>query len=212
MAYGRSACWHINNYKLLCILVDWAKFQTKANEAGWIMHGLLLDFQTDFNSSNRIDARIKIVCAIVAILAIMMFAHWQTALIFTLVCIMIAALSHIKLYFKHLIHPLYIVALISIIQPFTYGSTIIAKIPLLSIPIFFEGIWFGILIAARCTAAISILILLIHTTSIMEIIRALAWFHIPSILLDIALLMLRCVFLLFEEAEIIYKAQQSRCG
>lgn len=173
------------------------------------MHDLLL--QIDYNSSRRMDTRVKIICVIIAILAIIMFIHWQIVLIFTLVCISIA-ITHIKLYFKHLIHPLCIIVMISIIQPFTYGSTIIAITPLLSIPIFIEGIWFGIHILVRCTAAISVLIIFISTTPIMEIIKALAWFRVPSILLDIALLMLRCIFLLLEEAEIIYKAQQSRCG
>lgn len=160
------------------------------------------------------DARVKIVCAVAAILAVMIFARWQTALAITAACALIAAASRVKLrlYLKRLLNPLYIIIVISVIQPFTYGSTVIAKTPIFSLPIFAEGVWFGIIIASRCIAAISVLALLTQTTSIIEIVGALAWFHVPSVLLDITLLMLRCVFVLSEEAETIYRAQQSRCG
>lgn len=180
------------------------------------MHNHILNYELSEaqGSSKRMDARVKIVCAVTAILALMFFTHWQTALVLTAACIFIAALSHVKMqfYLRKLLYPSYIIAVISVIQLFTYGSTIIAKTPLLSLPIFAEGMWFGILIASRCIGAISVLALLTQTTPIVEIVKALAWFHVPSALLDITLLTLRCIFILSEEAETIHRAQESRCG
>lgn len=162
----------------------------------------------------RADARLKIVCAVAVIFSILALTHWQTALAVFLTCIFIASCSRVPLrsYFKSLLYPFYVIAVVSIIQPFTYGSTAIARTPVFSLPIFVEGIWFGMLIFSRCLAAVGVLALLIQTTSIIEVIGALEWFHVPSVLLDTALLMFRYIFVISEEAETIHRAQQSRCG
>lgn len=162
----------------------------------------------------RVDARIKVICAIVAILSLWVLVHWQTALAVFAACTFLAIFCGVPLksYFRGMLYPFYIIAVVALIHPFTYGSTVIARVPILSLPIFIEGAQFGILIFSRCLAAVSVLVLLIQTTSIVDVISALRWFRAPSILLDITLLMLRYIFVISEEAETIYRAQESRCG
>ncbi|MEM3162405.1 MAG: cobalt ECF transporter T component CbiQ [Candidatus Bathyarchaeia archaeon] len=181
------------------------------------MHSLHLNFdepQASESPLRKVDARLKIVCTVAVIFSILALSHWHTALAVFVACISIALCCKVPLkhYFKSLIYPFYIIAVVSIIQPFTYGSTAIARTPIFSLPIFVEGVWFGMLIFSRCLAAGGVLVLIIQTTPIIEVIGALEWFHVPSVLLDTALLMFRYIFVISEEAEIIHRAQQSRCG
>jgi cobalt/nickel transport system permease protein len=167
-----------------------------------------------YSSIRKLDARVKIVCAVFALFGVLTLAHWQTAMLVFASCMVLAFYSKVsmRLYLRRMLYPLYIIGFVSAVQPFTYGSTIVAMTPILSFPIFYEGLWFGLLIFSRCLAAVAILNLLISISSILEIIGALAWFRAPSVLLDLALLMFRYIFVISEEAERIYNAQKSRCG
>ncbi|MCS7095779.1 MAG: cobalt ECF transporter T component CbiQ [Candidatus Bathyarchaeota archaeon] len=179
------------------------------------MHSLDFDgLQASNSPLRRADARLKIVCTIAVILSILALTHWQTALAVFAACVFIALCCKVPLrpYFKSLLYPFYIITVISIIQPFTYGYTAIARTPVFSLPIFVEGVEFGMLIFSRCLAAVCVLVLLVQTTPIIEVMGALERFHVPSVLLDTALLMFRYIHVISEEAEAIHRAQQSRCG
>jgi cobalt/nickel transport system permease protein len=181
------------------------------------MHSIHFEFADQleaYSSIRRLDARVKIVCTFTALLGILTLAHWQTATLVFASCLVLAfyGRASMKRYLRRMLYPLYIIAFVSVLQPFTYGSTIVATTPLFPLPIYSEGLWLGLLIFARCLAAVAILNLLICVSPVLEIIGALEWFHVPSALLDVALLMFRYIFVVFEEAERIYNAQQSRCG
>lgn len=162
----------------------------------------------------KLDPRVKLVCAIAAIIAVLFTQHWQIAMLVlaSSLIVVIAYKVPLRLFTRRMLYPMYIIAIIAAIQPFTYGSTLIYKTPLLSFPIYLEGVHFSFLIFTRCMAAVTILNLLVITTPLMDIMKTLAWFHVPSVLLDTALLMLRYIFVLSDEAERIHKAQETRCG
>ncbi|MEM0216034.1 MAG: cobalt ECF transporter T component CbiQ [Candidatus Bathyarchaeia archaeon] len=162
----------------------------------------------------KLDPRVKLICAITAIIAVLFTPHWQIAMLFlasTLIAVAIYKIP-LRLFMRRMLYPTYIIAVISAIQPFTYGATLIYKTPLFSLPIYLEGLHFSFLIFTRCMAAIAVLNLLVITTPVMDIMRALAWFRVPSVLLDTALLMFRYIFVLSDEAERIHRAQEARCG
>ncbi len=172
---------------------------------------------SDSNSDLRVhglDARVKLVCAVVAIFAVVFMVHWQTTLIILGSSIALAVYSHasLKTYLKRLLYPSYIIILVAIIQPFTYGSTIIATVPGLSLNIFQEGVAFGILVFTRALAAVSVLNLLILVTSMETIMDSLHWFKVPTIILDTMTLMYRYISIISEESGRMRKAQESRLG
>ncbi|MEM1872495.1 MAG: CbiQ family ECF transporter T component [Candidatus Nezhaarchaeales archaeon] len=90
---------------------------------------------------------------------------------------------------------------------FTYGSTVVFSIVF---PVYSEGLLLSILIFTRCLATVTILNLLISTTSIISVLGALAWFRVPSALLDTTLLTLRFFFVISREASRMYRAQKAR--
>jgi cobalt/nickel transport system permease protein len=170
---------------------------------------------SDGNSPlHKLDARIKIVCAVAAVFCIVLLSHWELAALFFAVCLCLVLYSRasMKVYLKRLLLPITIIILVSIIQPFTYGSTVIAHVPGLMLPIYQQGIIFGILIFTRCLAAVAVLNFLILVTPITTVMDSLAWFRIPSIVIDTMMLMFRYIFVLSEESTRMYRAQESRCG
>jgi cobalt/nickel transport system permease protein len=174
-----------------------------------------LEEYTEGNSSlHRSDARVKLICAVIAVFSIVFLTHWELPLLFLFICfgLVVYSKASLKIYSKRLLYTLSFITLIAVIMPFTYGSTIIARVPLLTLPIYQQGIYFGILVFTRCIAAVSVLNLLILVTPLTNVMNSLSWFHIPSVIIDTMYLMFRYIGLLSEESTRMYRAQASRCG
>jgi cobalt/nickel transport system permease protein len=173
-----------------------------------------LDEYSENNSFHKLDARIKIICAFAAVFGIVILSHWQMALLafITCLCFVLYSKSSLKVYLRRLLYPIYIIVFVAVIQPFTFGSSVIATVPGLSLPIYQEGISFAVLIFTRCLAAVAVLNLLILVTPITTLLDSLGWFRIPSVIIDTMLLMFRYVSIISEESARMHKAQESRCG
>ncbi|GEM_PF-229477 len=162
---------------------------------------------------HRFDARIKFICAIVAVFGAVALTHSEFAVIPIIVCVVLVifARASLKSYFKRLLYPLSIALVVAVVQLFT-GTTVVATIPYLGWHIYSQGIAFAILIFARVLAAASILNLLITITPMETLMDSLSWFRVPSVILDTMMLMYRYISVVSEEKARIYKAQESRCG
>jgi cobalt/nickel transport system permease protein len=179
------------------------------------MYNVNLEEYTEGNSAlHRLDARIKLICAVSAIFCAVFLTHWYLPLLFFAACfgLVLYSRASLKVYFKRLLMPISLIAFIGLIMPFTYGSTVIARFPFLALPIYREGIYFGMLVFTRCIAAISVLNMLILVTPITTVMDSLAWFRVPSVIIDTMLLMFRYIGILSEESTRMYRAQASRCG
>jgi cobalt/nickel transport system permease protein len=178
------------------------------------MHVHLEDYSEGNSPLHRLDARIKVICVAAAVFCIVLLSHWELALLFFATCLGLVFYSKasMKVYLKRLFYPISIIIFVSVIQPFTYGSTIVATVPGLMLPIYQQGIFFGILIFARCLAAVAVLNLLILVTPITTVMDSLAWFRVPSVIIDTMMLMFRYISVLSEESTRMYRAQESRCG
>ena len=64
----------------------------------------------------------------------------------------------------------------------------------------------------RCISAVSVLNVLILVTPITTVMDSLAWFRVPSVIIDTMMLMFRYIGILSEESTRMYRAQASRCG
>jgi len=161
----------------------------------------------------RFDARIKFICAIVAVFGAVALTRSEFAVVPIIVCVVLVvfARASLKGYFKRLLYPLSIALVVAVVQLFT-GTTVAATIPYLGWHIYSQGISFAILIFARVLAAASILNLLITITPMETLLDSLSWFRVPSVILDTMMLMYRYISVVSEEKARIYKAQESRCG
>ncbi len=164
--------------------------------------------------AKKLDARIKVVCAIIVLFEILVLTRWHIAALVFVSCLVLALFCRVpmKLYLQRLIYPTSMIVLVSVLQALTPNSmtTAVALLPPLSINL--EGLQFGLALFTKCLAAVAVLNLLTCTSTTLEILSALRWLRTPSALLDLALLTLRCVFLLWEEAQRVHRAQESRCG
>ena len=161
-----------------------------------------------------LDARIKLVIAVTAIFGVVLMVHWQTTLIILggSVALVFYSRASMRVYLKRLLYPSYIIILVAIVQPFTYGSTVAAVVPGLGLPVFQEGISFGILVFARALAAVSVLNLLVLVTTMETLMDSLRWFKVPAVILDTMMLMYRYIAIISEESARMRKAQESRLG
>jgi cobalt/nickel transport system permease protein len=178
------------------------------------MHTDLEEYSEGNSVLHKLDARVKVVCAFAAVFGIVILSHWQMALLALIACLglVLYSRSSLRLYLRRLLYPIYIIVFVSVIQPFTFGSNVIAILPGLSLPIYQEGVSFAILIFTRCLAAVAVLNLLILVTPITTLLDSLAWFRIPSVIIDTMMLMFRYVSIISEESARMHKAQESRCG
>jgi cobalt/nickel transport system permease protein len=163
---------------------------------------------------HKLDARIKIICSFAAIVGVVVLSHWQMPLLVLFTCLALAIYSRAPMitYLKRLLYPTYILIFVAVIQPFTFGSTPIATVPWLSLPIYQEGVSFGILVFTRALSAVAVLNLLILVTPMEKVLDSLRWFRIPTTITDTMMLMFRYISLLSEESARIRKAQESRLG
>ena len=166
------------------------------------------------SSPNTLDARIELICAVIAIFGVVVMVHWQTPLIIFggSIALVVYNRASLRVYLKRLLYPSYIIILVAIVQPFTYGSIVAVVVPGLSLPVFQEGISFGILVFARAFAAVSVLNLLVLVTPMETIMDSLRWFRVPSVILDTMMLMYRYIAIVSEESARMRKAQESRLG
>ena len=174
----------------------------------------LEEYTEGHSALHKLDARVKLACAITAIFCIVFLTQWYMPLVFFAICfgLVLYSRASLSVYVKRLFIPISLIAFIGVIMPFTYGSTIIARVPLLTMPIYSQGIYFGVLVFTRCISAVSVLNLLILVTPITTVMDSLAWFHVPSVIIDTMVLMFRYIGLLSEESTRMYRAQASRCG
>ena len=165
-------------------------------------------------SPNGLDARVKLIIAVAVIFGVVFMVHWQTTLVVLAASIALVFYSRmsLKTYLKRLLYPSYIIVLVAVVQPFTYGSTVSAIVPGLGLPVFQEGITFGILVFSRALAAISVLNLLVFVTPMETLMDSLRWFRVPDVILDTMMLMYRYIAIVSEESSRMRKAQESRLG
>lgn len=162
---------------------------------------------------HSVDARAKLFACVVLIFAISSMVHYKIPLLIFAILIIISDIIGIpfKTTVQRLISPFFIVLMIFIVLIFTYGGEkIILNLYGLSIPIYSNGLYLGILIFARLIASILILNILIATTRIQDVLTAMRWFKVPKIFVDIMGMMIRYISLLSKEVVRMYNAQQSR--
>jgi len=75
-----------------------------------------------------------------------------------------------------------------------------------------DGLLEGLMIATRIIGAVSVIIALSFTTPFTDIMSGLSWFRVPKGLIEILMFAYRYIFVLLEDAEIIYSAQKNRLG
>ena len=75
-----------------------------------------------------------------------------------------------------------------------------------------DGLLEGVHIASRIAGGVTVLAVVGFSTPFTELMAALAWLKVPQVLIDVALFAWRYLFLLMEDAQVVYHAQRNRLG
>ena len=168
------------------------------------------------NLVTGIEARSKIAFAIVALVINLLSPTIYTPIAIALLCLvtLIAVGMPPKLLVLRLTIPLIMAAVVLITQIFFYGTNTLFTITLWGFNLvgYGEGLARGILIMCRVLGGVSLILLLSMTTPAHKLLLAAAWFKAPKILIELALLMYRYIFVLLEEIVTIKDAQKVRLG
>jgi cobalt/nickel transport system permease protein len=111
---------------------------------------------------------------------------------------------------RRLVAPWYFALVAFAVQLFLSGHTPLFQVgPLLATE---EGLARGTLLASKVIGGGAIVLALSVSTPLTELLAAAAWLRVPPVLIEIAALLYRYLFLLAEEAERIREAQTTRLG
>jgi cobalt/nickel transport system permease protein len=75
-----------------------------------------------------------------------------------------------------------------------------------------DGLLEGVHIVSRIAGGVTVLAVVGFSTPFTELMAALSWLKVPQVLVDVALFAWRYLFLLLEDAQVVYHAQRNRLG
>lgn len=168
------------------------------------------------NLLTGLDARVKLVTALAAIVCVVMSDNAALPAMVFVTCMGIMVLLQIpaRVVVPRLVLPLGIVAMLFLLRLFmTPGEALWTARPAgLVLTITVEGVRTGALLAARVAGAVSMVLLLGLVTPAHDVFRALLWMRAPHAWVEIAMLMYRYIFVLLDAASDMATAQKLRLG
>jgi cobalt/nickel transport system permease protein len=163
-----------------------------------------------------VDPRIRLLAAAL-LLALVISSRgsafpWQVAGI----CLPVALISGMqpRVLLLRLLHPLFIAGVILALKTFlgSEASVELFGVGTLSITGRPEGLREGLLITSRIMGAVSVALLLGQVMTFTETMAALAWLRVPRGLVDVSMFAWRSLFMLYDDAGVVYTAQKNRLG
>jgi cobalt/nickel transport system permease protein len=137
---------------------------------------------------------------------------WQVAGI----CLPVTLIAgmRVQILFLRLLHPLFIAVVILALKTFMGPGTTVDLVSTATFTITGhpDGLREGALIASRIMGAVSVAILLSQVMSFTETMAALAWLRVPRGLVDVSMFAWRSLFMLYDDAGVVYTAQKNRLG
>ena len=180
------------------------------------MHHFIRQPQNSDHLLTRCDARVKLLAA----LALLVMVISSKGILFPL---LIAGLSlsvcfamgvRPRLLAFRFAEPLFISVMVLLLKLFCSGSVPLfsCQIGGLDITGYRDGLLEGVRIASRIAGSVSLVALLGFSTSFTDLMAALAWLRVPSGFIEVALFAWRYLFVLFDDAQVVYAAQKNRLG
>jgi cobalt/nickel transport system permease protein len=168
------------------------------------------------SSLHRWDGRVKTVLFLSAIVVSTFLNHWY--LVASLWLVALISFRALNLPWRHLFIRIYIpfgiawLVFLSLI--FTNGSHALFVISLgpLNLTAYQEGLQLGFLIVFRIMTAVTLGSILSFSTPMIEILETLRLCKVPNLIIDLAAMMYRYVFILTETSHNMRRAQLSRMG
>lgn len=175
-----------------------------------------LDSYAHSNNLKNIDINFKVMFALLTMLVSLIATSPIVPLIiafFMSILIIFKARIPWKFYLKFLIIPFSFGLLTFIFMALFYGiGAPILNLGLFNLEITQRGLNLGLLLFTRIIGGFTCLAFLALTSPMTELFSVLEMFKIPKVVLEIAMLMYRYIFLFLDEAVIMYHSQETRLG
>ena len=163
-----------------------------------------------------IDARIKLLCAAAILSMVLTHQGVLFPLLVALLCL--SACASLRIPLKRLLvrfsEPAFIVVVLIALKVLFSGKEVIGTWHVLGMGITAhrDGLIDGLFLGARIISAVSVIAVLGFATPFTEFLDALAWLRVPKGFIEISTFAYRCIFLLLDDATVIYCAQKNRLG
>ncbi len=180
------------------------------------MHKLARQTISDGHPLAGIDPRVKVISTLVLLLMVISSDGFLFPLLMAAVSLVLCLTMRVKL--KSLLtrfaEPIFIAAMVVILKALFSGSHPLFSLTLfhMDITVYRDGLRQGLLIASRIGGAVSLVALLGFSTLFTDLMGALAWMRTPRGFVEVSLFAWRYLFVLFDDAQVIYAAQKNRLG
>ncbi len=168
------------------------------------------------NPVTGIDARLKIAFTVIALGLNLLAANVYAPLAIAFFCLVVLLLIRMppRLLLLRLAMPLVMAAVVLVTQIFFAGVAPLFTVSFWGLRLtgYEDGLARGLLMMSRVLGGVSLIMFLSMSTPANKLFLAARWFRFPQVLVELALLIYRYVFVLLEEALAIRDAQRMRLG
>jgi cobalt/nickel transport system permease protein len=171
--------------------------------------------QTDHRLS-RVDPRLKLGTALILLVLVLTHQGFGFPLLIAggSAVLLLQMRIPFQVYLLRLLEPLFIILMLVLLKTFFTGREVLASVSFwgFTLAAHQDGLLEGLRLGARIIGAVSIVTTLSFCTSFTQFMAGLSWFKVPQVLIEILLFAYRYIFVLLEEAQVIYQAQKNRFG
>jgi len=179
------------------------------------MH-FLFEYLNKDHFLSDIDARVKILVASALLVMVLSYRGFLFPLVTSLLCVFFCIKTKIPLrvLFLRFSEPLFIASMVLILKLFFSGEDAFFSFHILGVKVsgYRDGLMEGLFIACRILGAVSIVALIGCSTPFTEFMAGLSWLRVPKGFIEILMFAYRFLFVLLEDATVIYNAQKNRLG
>mgnify|MGYP001569952715 CR=1 FL=1 len=165
---------------------------------------------------SQVDARVKLGVSLFVLAMVLSYKGLAFPLLILGIslCLCIRMNIPLKVFLLRFSEPVFIASVVILIKFLFSGQEVMFSIKIWGITItgHKDGLMDGLQIGSRILGAVSIVALLGFSTHFTEIMAGLSWLKIPKGLIEISLFAYRYIFVLLEDAMVIYNAQKNRLG
>lgn len=165
---------------------------------------------------SKADARVKIISSLILLIMVLsykgiLFPLFMFASGMGLCYKMKIPLKNFLLRFSE---PLFIIFIVVLLKFLFSGKEVLFSFNLFGATIsgHFDGLMEGTRIACRIMGAVSVVAALGFSTPFNEFMAGLSWMRVPQGFIEVSMFAYRYIFMLFEDAMVIYHAQKNRLG
>lgn len=182
---------------------------------------ILSEYLKKDNFLREIDGRIKLIVALVLLAMALSYKGFLFPLLMLGLSLSLCVSLRVPLrvVFMRFSEPLFIASIIVILKLFFAGKDVLfylclptSNFSLFTLAAHRDGLMEGLQIASRILGAVSIVIVTGFITPFTEFLSALSWMKVPKGFVEILMFAYRYIFVLTEDAMVIYNAQKNRLG